>query len=78
MTEVGVFNTDLLELLTAPSQFLVNVVGRHHGAIGEPHFFPVQWHRGTYSFWCSHNCISSFLRLLITELKVLAIFFVTV
>ncbi len=51
VAEVGVFNADLLELLAAPSQFLVNVVGGNHWAVGEPHLFPVQWYRGGNSFF---------------------------
>ncbi len=52
VAEVGVLDADLLELLTAPAQLLVNVVGGHHGAVGEPHLFPVQWYCSGNSF-CS-------------------------
>ena len=48
--EVGVLDADLLVLLTAPAQLLVDIVGGYHGAVGEPHLFPVQWYRGGNSF----------------------------
>ena len=63
VAEVGVLDADLLELLTAPPQLLVNVVGGYHRAVGEPHLFPVQWYGGRYSFCGSHGCSFSLLGL---------------
>jgi hypothetical protein len=59
VSEVGVLNANLLELLTAPSQFLVDVVGGYHRAVGEPHFFPVQWYRGGFSSMLCHGYLLS-------------------
>ena len=56
VAEVGVLDADLLELLAAPAELLVHVVGGHHGAVGEPDFVPVQRHRGGDSFCLSHVC----------------------
>ena len=55
VAEVGILDANLLELLTAPPQFLVNVVCGYHGAIGEPHLFPVQRYRGGLLFLLCHN-----------------------
>ena len=44
--EVGVIHADLLELLAAPPEFLVDVVRRHHRTVGEEHLVPSQRHRG--------------------------------
>ena len=46
VAEVGVLDADLLELLTAPPELLVDVVRRHHRAVREPHLVPVEGHRG--------------------------------
>ncbi len=46
MAEVGVLDAQLLELPAAPAQFLVDVVGRHHRAVREPHLVPIQWNGG--------------------------------
>ena len=40
--EVGVLHAELLELLTAPAELLVDVVRRDHRAVGEEHLVPVQ------------------------------------
>ncbi len=52
--EVGVLDADLLVLLTAPAQLLVDIVSRHHRAVGVPHLFPVQWYC-CGNFFCSHS-----------------------
>ena len=59
VAEVGVLHADLLELLAAPAQLLVHVVGGHHGAVGEPDLVPVQRHRGAHSLCLSHRQIPS-------------------
>jgi hypothetical protein len=59
VAEVSVLDPDLLELLTAPSQFLVDVVGGYHRAVGEPHFFPVQWYGGGFLSWLCHGYLLS-------------------
>ena len=58
VAEVGVLDADLLVLLTAPAQFLVHVIGGYHGAVGEPHLFPVQWYCSGNSF-CRHILLLS-------------------
>ena len=58
VAEVGVLDADLLELLTAPPQFLVDIVGGYHGAVGEPHLFPVQRYRGGFLNLFCHNYVS--------------------
>jgi hypothetical protein len=55
VAEVGVLNADLLELLTAPSQLLVDVVGRHHGTVGEPNLFPIEGYSGRNFLFIYHN-----------------------
>ena len=57
MAEVGVLDADLLELLAAPAQLLVDVVGRHHRAVGEPHLVPVQRDRGGHSLLLGHAAL---------------------
>ncbi len=59
VAEVGVLDADLLVLLTAPAQFLVDVVGGHHGAVGEPHLVPVQRHRRADSLLSGHHLVLS-------------------
>jgi len=53
VTEVGVVDANLLELLASPTELLVDVVGRDHRAVGEPHLFPIQRYGGRHSL-CGH------------------------
>ena len=48
VAEIGVLDADLLELLTAPPQLLVDIVRGYHGAVGEPHLFPIQRYRAGF------------------------------
>ncbi len=55
VAEVGVLDAELLELLAAPAQLLVDVIGGHHGAVGEPYLVPAQGHRCAYPFLRCHD-----------------------
>ena len=53
--EIGVIDPDFLEVRLTLPQLLVDVVGRHHGAVREVHFFPVQRYSAKFLFVCSHD-----------------------
>jgi hypothetical protein len=71
VAEIGVLGADLLVLLSAPPQLLVNVVGGYPGAVGEPHFFPVQWYCCGFPGLLGHNYLFSlFIVTLISNVEV--------
>ena len=53
--EERVLHAELLELLAAPTELLVDVVGRHHRTVREPHLVPVQRNGCGDSFLHGHG-----------------------